>query len=128
MSVQMTEARLENPGGLGLCSRGGGGGGASGGGKPPEAQAGGLCWVAMAYGFGERTDRGTAQLFHLEKFPYPQLIPTSSKALDLTTLIYRGWVCRCVITHDPALLGSCQKRISEETGTIPTPGAFSNLF
>lgn len=88
---------------------GGRGAGASGGGKPPEAQAGGLCWVAMAYGFGERTDRGAAHLFHLEKLLYPQLIPSSSKGLDLTTLIYRGWVRRYVITHDPALLGSCQK-------------------
>lgn len=84
--------------------------------------------MAMAYGFGERTDRGAAHLFHLEKFLYPQLIPSSSKALDLTTLMYRGWVRRYVITHDPALLGSCQKRISEETGMIPAPGAFSNLF
>lgn len=32
-----------------------------------------------------------------------------------------------VITYDLAWLASCQKHISEDTGTIPAPGTFSNL-
>lgn len=63
-------------------------------------------------------------LFHLEKFLYPQLIPSSYKARDPTTLFYRCWVHKCIITCDLALFESCPKHISEETGMILAPEAF----
>lgn len=88
-----------------------------------QAEVGSAGWPRLM-GMQEGLTETQLHLFHLEKFLYPQLIPSFYKARDPTTVFYRCWVHRCVITCDLALLESCQKHISEETDIILAPEAF----
>lgn len=92
-----------------------------------RAEVGSAGWPWLM-GTQEGLTETQLHLFHLEKFLYPQLIPSSYKARDPTTLFYRCWVHKYIITCDLALFKSCPKHISEETGMILAPEAFSNLF
>lgn len=88
-----------------------------------RAEVGSAGWPWLM-GTQEGLTETQLHLFHLEKFLYPQLIPSFYKARDPTTVFYRCWVHRCVITCDLALLESCQKHISEETDIMLAPEAF----
>lgn len=93
---------------------------------PQKLPDSGFCRTAVAYGLGKR-HKHSSIFFILQKLLSPQLLPSSSKALEPVTLVYRCWLRRPCCPMDPALLGSCQKRISEDTRMLPAPGTFSNL-